>query len=94
MTDKKQKAFFLYRMIESSKGLKLDQPRMLSSFYCTLIFILLAMDLVGLLFYWKTNARIEAMQQHPFTNSIDGSIKRASEEHQKYEQKAREIIRE
>lgn len=55
MGESQEKDFILYRMVRPEKGLKLDQPRMLSAFYCTLIFILLIMDIVGVMFYLRTN---------------------------------------
>lgn len=44
------------------------------------------MDIIGVLFYYKTNARIQAMMDHSFTNSIKQSIERSKEDHKRYEE--------
>lgn len=94
MIETKKKPFLNFMMVDTKKDVEKDQPRVLSGFFCTLIFILLIMDVVGVLFYLKTSKRIEVMNIHPFTKVIESSIKKSKEDHDRFTTETHSIIKE
>lgn len=93
MKDNKSKSFFNFLMLDTKKDVEKDQPRVVSSFFCTLIFVILLMDIVAVLFYFRTIQRIDVMKDHPFTQVIASSIKKSVEEHYSYASKTKELVR-
>lgn len=55
MNRNKQKSFFNFMMIDTKSDVIKDQPRVISTFFFTLIIFLLVIDTVAIFFYLKTN---------------------------------------
>ena len=62
--------FFLEQIAKPSWNLIKDEQRLVRRFCLTLLVVLLIIDAIALLFYFKTLDRIERVKDHQFTRYL------------------------
>ena len=84
---------FLFKALPSDSPLKRDEPILLSRLFCAAIFIIAMIDIVVIIFFVKTNTRIEAVRRDNFTEVVLSSVIKSESSQEDLGTKAKEIIR-
>jgi len=86
--------FFLFNIVKPDSGLEKDEISLISKIAYTVAFILVIIDIIAILFYIKTNKRLESLSNHEYTLDINKSLNEAKAQHNEYATRSKESIEE
>lgn len=87
MTDRRDTKFFLFRLIRPESQLTRDEPSMLTKILTITVIFFLIIDLVIVVFYVKTNRRLEALRTDNYTQVLVNAIEESTSRHADYAKK-------
>lgn len=93
MAKKSKKLFFLFNIVNKKDNLKKNEVNMITQIFFTLCLILLIIDIVAILFFIKTNKRINELKDHEYTQIIKKNIEDSKIDHAEYAKKSKELIK-
>lgn len=93
MAKKSKKLFFLFNIVNNKKNLRKNEVNMITQVFFTLSLILLIIDIVAVLFFIKTNQRINDLKEHEYTQVIKKNIEDSKVDHAEYAKKSKELIK-
>lgn len=87
-----RETFFLFKIVPTNAGLKKDEITLVSRIMYTAVAILVIIDIIAILFYVKTNNRLEALSNHQYTQDISKNLKESRSTQQEHLKKAKKVI--
>lgn len=87
MTERNKSKKFFTDLVSSNKNLTSDEPSMLTKIMAFSVILFLIIDLIIIVFYIKTNNRLENIKNHNYTQVITQSISSSTKRHNEYSQK-------
>lgn len=85
------KNLFLFRMADDQKALRRDEPSMLVKGFCTAALALLIVDLIVLVFFFRTGSRQSDLLAHNFTQILERAKNESEFLHAQFSEKAKKI---
>lgn len=84
--------FFLFKILNPTSKLKRDEPGMLTRVLWIAALIFLIIDILVVIFYFKTIKRIDTILNDEFTQAVINCIDESTRTHQEYSKKTRDAI--
>lgn len=93
MVEKKLKEkFFLFNIVKPKMNLKRDEMKLISKIAYSAVAVMIIIDLIAIIFFIKTNERIEKIVAHDYTQEISKNLELTTGRQEEYALKTTEII--
>lgn len=93
MVNKESKEkFFLFNIVKPNSGLKKNEMTFISKISYSIVGILLIIDIVVIIFFLKTNKRLNALSKHEYTQDIYKNLRESRHEQEEYSQRSKKIM--